>query len=51
MSSSSSHEIVVVAGTMALEIVATSYVALVDAIDGNILIIVLSTIVYKKMGT
>jgi hypothetical protein len=51
MPSSSSHEIVVVAGIMALEIVATSYVALMDAIDGNILIVVLSNIVCKKIRT
>jgi hypothetical protein len=36
---------------MAFEIVVTSYVALMDAIDGNILIVVLSTIFCKKIET
>jgi hypothetical protein len=48
MSYFSSHEDVVVVSIMAFEIVAISYVALVDAIDENIFIVVLSIVVQKN---
>jgi hypothetical protein len=51
MSSSSSHGTIVVVGTMALKKTTIGCVALVDALDGNILTIVSSTIVYEKTNT
>lgn len=50
MSSFSSHEIVAIIGTVAFEIPATCYVALVNVVDGNILIVVFSIVVCKKIG-
>jgi hypothetical protein len=49
MSSFSSHEIVAIVGTVAFEIFATCYVALVNVVDENILI-VFSIVVCKKIG-
>jgi hypothetical protein len=46
MSSFSSHEIIVVVNIVAFEII--GYVALVDAIDENIFIVVLSIVVQKN---
>jgi hypothetical protein len=51
MSSFSSHETIVIVGTMAFEISATCYVALVNVVDENILIVVCSIVVYKKTRT
>jgi len=48
MSSFSSHQIVVVVSIVAFEITIISYVALVDTIDENIFIVVLSIVVQKN---
>jgi hypothetical protein len=48
MSSFSSHEIVVVVSIVAFEIVTIGYVAFVDVIDENILIVVFINCCAKK---
>jgi hypothetical protein len=51
MSYFSSHETIAIVGIVAFEILVTCYVALIDVIDKNILIVIFLIVVCKKTRT